>query len=369
MINVKQDISSFSLISFVDLLTGALGAVILLFILTPKQKCAEWVVQGNFPTVELWKDLNKGFVFGEIPDSMKQFAWLKGDTLLVVIADYKKMPVDTVLGMYETPDRGGRYGGAGGGGGSGEKQQPKPPEPVCGISASKSPLRCNDPNTPNDPNDDTYTFDLTVKGANAGKSGWKGKIGKLTISGKYDIPLKVGPLMISEGVQLLEVIDNENGKCVYTDYINPPKECSVPPVPRGHASSSIEGRFVAEIHWKDRKQEVDLIVEKSNVKCWANNKKTNFGKWGPEKGEKIQEYINFNQDPKPGAYDIKVHNYRSKQGPVDVEGSVTIRDATGEVIFFIPFKKRVVFEKFPGTKIGQFIIPDGNGTPRFEPAR
>lgn len=81
----RRTIQLFNL-SLLDLLTSALGAVIFLFIITPK---------GGAPPSEtqqagVYLDTAQNRVFGLLPDSLqgKQI----GDTLRIVLVDYKKFP-------------------------------------------------------------------------------------------------------------------------------------------------------------------------------------------------------------------------------------------------------------------------------------
>lgn len=73
-------------LSFLDLLTSALGAIIFLFIITPK---------GGEPAsdrqqVAVYIDTINHKVFGQLPDSL----WGKavGDTLFTVLVDYRELP-------------------------------------------------------------------------------------------------------------------------------------------------------------------------------------------------------------------------------------------------------------------------------------
>lgn len=100
--------------SFLDLLSGALGAVIFLFIVVPKG-------DGESPSVEpqlaVSYDTVRGQFFGEIPDSL--FHKAVGDSLLAVLIDFKEMP-----GLEERPER---------------RPTPPPPKPADKpVAAEKS---------------------------------------------------------------------------------------------------------------------------------------------------------------------------------------------------------------------------------------
>ncbi|WP_236979743.1 hypothetical protein [Membranihabitans maritimus] len=82
----RQNIELFN-ISFLDLLSGALGAVIFLFIVVPKGEGEAPAVQ---PQLSVMYDTVQQQFFGEIPDSLLDK--IVGDSLLAVVVDYKKMP-------------------------------------------------------------------------------------------------------------------------------------------------------------------------------------------------------------------------------------------------------------------------------------
>jgi len=82
----RRDIEIFNL-SFLDILAGALGAVLFLFIVVPKgggeSPPASPQLSVTFDTIQ-----NK--FFGELPDSMIQYTI--GDSLLSLVINYDKMP-------------------------------------------------------------------------------------------------------------------------------------------------------------------------------------------------------------------------------------------------------------------------------------
>lgn len=82
----RRDVEIFSL-SFLDILAGALGAVLFLFIVVPKgggeSPPASPQLSVNFDTIQ-----NK--FFGELPDSMMQYTI--GDSLLSLVVNYDRMP-------------------------------------------------------------------------------------------------------------------------------------------------------------------------------------------------------------------------------------------------------------------------------------
>ncbi len=79
--------SSLFNLSFLDLLSGALGAVIFLFIITPKGGGS---APAQSPQMALFVDSISGQFYGDMPDSLRHKSI--GDTLLTVLVDFRKMP-------------------------------------------------------------------------------------------------------------------------------------------------------------------------------------------------------------------------------------------------------------------------------------
>ena len=73
-------------LSFLDLITGALGAVIFLFVITPKGGHSAAEVR----QVAMYVDTAEMKLFGTLDDSLR--AKRVGDTLLTVLVDYKNYP-------------------------------------------------------------------------------------------------------------------------------------------------------------------------------------------------------------------------------------------------------------------------------------
>jgi len=73
-------------LSMLDLLTGALGAIIFLFVITPKGGKSAAATQ----QAVVYFDKAQMKIHGSLPDSLLDKN--PGDTLLVVMADYKKLP-------------------------------------------------------------------------------------------------------------------------------------------------------------------------------------------------------------------------------------------------------------------------------------
>lgn len=82
----RRDVELFN-ISFLDILSGALGAVLFLFIVVPK---GEGRGPAAHPQLSVVLDTVQNKFFGELPDSLR--ASDAGDTLLSIVFDYKRMP-------------------------------------------------------------------------------------------------------------------------------------------------------------------------------------------------------------------------------------------------------------------------------------
>lgn len=82
----RKELEIFNL-SFLDVLSGALGAVIFLFIVVPK---GDGEAPAAEPQLSVMFDTVQGQFFGEIPDSLmgKEI----GDSLLAVVFEYKRLP-------------------------------------------------------------------------------------------------------------------------------------------------------------------------------------------------------------------------------------------------------------------------------------
>ncbi len=93
----------------------------------------------------------------------------------------------------------------------------------CNISATITNIECNDQGTTIDPNDDTYTFELLVSGENV-SGGWE--LDDQSAVGNYDQIVVLGPFLISNGDQILTILDNENADCNFEITATAPPTCS-----------------------------------------------------------------------------------------------------------------------------------------------
>ncbi len=105
---------------------------------------------------------------------------------------------------------------------------PPPPcstvEP-CSISATNSLPTCDDNGTLADPSDDSYTFNLTVTGSNAG-TGWTANILGQPQTGTYGVATQIGSILITQGDQTLIIQDSNDPGCTTTFTIQTPLPCS-----------------------------------------------------------------------------------------------------------------------------------------------
>ncbi len=105
-----------------------------------------------------------------------------------------------------------------------------PPAPCstvtpCSINATTTTPICNNNGTPTDPADDTYTFNMTVTGANTG-AGWTTTILGAPQSGAYNITTLMGPYPIGGGVLNFTLRDVSIPTCTKAMTVTPPSPCS-----------------------------------------------------------------------------------------------------------------------------------------------
>jgi GEVED domain/Secretion system C-terminal sorting domain/CARDB len=100
--------------------------------------------------------------------------------------------------------------------------------PPCSLSAAVSNAVCNNAGTPNNAADDTWTFNLTVNGTNAGATGWTANVAGQTVTGTYGTPRSVNGGLISAGVRAFAVGDITTPTCTTNVSATPPASCSTP---------------------------------------------------------------------------------------------------------------------------------------------
>ena len=95
----------------------------------------------------------------------------------------------------------------------------------CSLTASYTNLQCSDNNTPSNSTDDTYTFDLNVS-STQGSGSYSTSLNGNPLSGNYNQPLTVGPVLISAGNLSLNITDTNTPTCSTTIAVNTPTPCS-----------------------------------------------------------------------------------------------------------------------------------------------
>lgn len=370
----RRGVPTFTMIAMMDMLTGALGAVILLFVIVPKQRLGV-DGDGNRQIISLFRDAVTGDIWGELPDSIKNtYSIQPNDTLMVVIADYKKLPWNKDTTLVSASVGKGMY----------SRYTPPPPPPVlppvkpgdtkCVISASVANITCDPNGTPEDPADDVFSFDILVSGINTGSKGWTATVGGRKLNGSYDQVQKVNGLKIVPAPYTLHVRDPEKTEALYSTQVVSPPVCSEPPKPEGVTSvANIAGRLVLSLEWEadqtNLRKDLDLILEKGSVRCYAGKPKTNFAEW-PERQRKerykTQEYIRWEKDPVPGQYNVYVWNYRQSYGPMKGKVIMEVRDQKRITTFSKVVERTFEYTaRRPGIKIGTLTI-EADGSASFQ---
>ena len=95
----------------------------------------------------------------------------------------------------------------------------------CNLTASYTNLQCSDNGTPNDQTDDTYTFDLNVS-SSQGSGTYSTTINGSPQSGTYGQVLSAGPIPISAGNMIINIVDDNTSSCTTLIAVNAPSSCS-----------------------------------------------------------------------------------------------------------------------------------------------
>lgn len=259
-------------LSFLDLLSGALGAVIFLFIITPKGGEAP----AAKPQVVISIDTLHQQVFGTLHDSLA----IKniGDTLLVVIKDFQKMP-----SIEDCPEC--------------------PP-----------PIECPDcPKCPQQPIASKINID-----------------GKPSQQKANEIPKR------NENVKPIQVVNNaftKNTESLPTEN-NESKYKGDPP--------SVPCLVSFEVSWEDIEDNVDFFVCKGNDCVYGGRKKnTNIGYWDSGKSKNrifgsdlrtTMEAVRQFDKIIPGEYEVKAQFKESKKGnkTVAIKGLIYSKGKNGK---------------------------------------
>ncbi len=108
----------------------------------------------------------------------------------------------------------------------------------CSVNATVSNILCNNNGTASNPADDTYTFQVTVTGANTGMGGWTTIGGVTNVSGQYGVAATFGPYPISGGGKSFFVKDATIVDCAKQVDVQAPSTCSgTTPPPTGCAGN------------------------------------------------------------------------------------------------------------------------------------
>src|SRR5699024_5732742 len=101
----------------------------------------------------------------------------------------------------------------------------QPPESCseqCEITAEITNVFCDDNGTPTDPADDIFTAEIFITGKNTAST-WFSSDGRW--NGNYDQTQTLGPFSISDGNQLLTLIDANDPNCRTDVTIQPSPSC------------------------------------------------------------------------------------------------------------------------------------------------
>ena len=328
----RRSIQVFNM-SFLDMITNFLGAVIILFLLAMVDQGGSSKAQFSpkfFGSVTV--DSSKNRIFGDFD---RVFRSVKpNDTILVVVKDFGQSPEN---GAKDATGREVVYLPC-------NKQHfpsvpcppPCPPPGTCSIVASFENGPCNNGGTPSNTTDDTYTAKVTVKRAGECGTSWRDNSGG---SGAYDVAKNYGPFRIADGTKELKIADANDAKSVFSLKIIPPPSCSetksgpnkptvMPPIEYGKIN------FVA--YWGDRTNKINLWLRVPGGD-WAKTSggSSNGTKWsdytvksgsGPIKIPKQVGEIFYQDTPKPGTYEVWLHNTDPKRASQKVQFWASSKD-------------------------------------------
>ena len=322
--------------SFLDMMTNFLGAVIILFLLAAKD-----LEKRPFPNVKaeakvVYNEKTRG-ISGQIPPSVLS-ALKAGDTLLVIID--KKVYEDGKTESAPVPPK----ASAGVILGSNEvvvsreekeafESAKKNPESPCMIFTENIKVStCNNNYTPDNKEDDTYKVDLLLNYAGKCSASllWRDDkssgVTKYGQSKSYTFKMKDGP-------QKIMVNDFGNPSVTKVINVNPPAPCttetaSAAKVPKRQVFPPPPGiNFQIEFDEKSG-QNVDLWVEKSGKYVFGNKRKEDFGTWDNDKRGFLNdqktglERVRQLGEPIPGTYKVYAHYRQSGTAPPSIKVSL-----------------------------------------------
>ncbi len=329
----RREIQVFNM-SFLDMMTNFLGAVIILFLLAA-QNVSKSPGSGMVRKVEGSFDQDRLIVHGQVPNAAL------GDTLMLILKDN-----DPVLRSNAIASIGNS--------GIGRREERKYVD-TTGMRIAKLPVNqrpeaifiesattsdCNDARTTDKTNDDTYT--ITLKALKLGKasSGY-------TVDGRtatYQNQVVLGPYKMSEGKKKLVVKDAMDGILTKEIEINPPTPCKSnvppPPPPPLPAAPKVPGKVNFYVSWEDPNDKVNIYVRKGRKWVFGGRPSdSSIGEFselrsntGPfnRKNTNVETVRQMNQFI-PGVYEVYAHLREDR------------RSKTKE----IPISLWIINEKFP----------------------
>ncbi len=347
----RREIQVFNM-SFLDMMTNFLGAVIILFLLSAQNISKAPAGSGLIRKVEGSYDPDRLILHGQTTNVKI------GDTLMLIVKDNQPViPSGLSDGNYahRNPPKQRPYVDTTG------IWRTKPPynqQPEALFIESAIASDCNDAGTP-DAADDTYTVSITI--AKSGKTASTA----CNIDGRkvdYGKSTELGPFLIRNGAKTFVVRDGQNANLTKTMTINPPPPCSAsdaPPQPPIN-TPPVAGVVNFYAKWDDPNDKVNIYVRKGNRWVFGLKKSDEqIGVWselaanaGPFNRENTNvETVRQNSGFIPGTYQIYLHYKGTK-------GAKTPKTA-------VPVSLWLINAKYPGdTKQFGFKIPYTEKSPK-----
>ncbi len=307
----RREIQVFNM-SFLDMMTNFLGAVIILFLLSA-QNISKSPGGGVVRKVEGSYDADRLILHAQVAGLQIE------DTLLVIVKDNEALRQPAIA------HSGGNGRGKGNPPGQGSMVD------TAGLTAAKdrqmeaifiesaSTSTCNDAGTPN-ANDDTYTISLKV--VKTGKTGVSCLVGGKTVA--YNTNVTCGPYRISDGPQVIVARDAQNATLSSKPLtINPPSSCSGSPPAPGPATPEAPGMVNFYANWEDPTDKVNIYVKKGSA--WVYGGRTSDPRIGEfsefqsktsawKKKNTNVETVRQLQTFIPGTYQVYLH-YKGNKNP------------------------------------------------------
>ena len=316
--------------SFLDMMTNFLGAVIVLFLLAAQNPPPKNI---DYCSVTATFDPRSKLLFDTLSNPLYPVNGLKiGDTILVVIRhlDTLKLPKMSVTVVAENESTERR---------AAEVDRPKsytlppatPSVPLgkCSISAAYAEnIRRDENRTPLNCSDDTYTFDVrALHSGDCNSIGWKDNQGFVR---QYNAAIHYGPFPCNKG----------NVKITLTDIANPSLSTTVEGVvPKclapdltiestSNAGEALAGPIVFNLSWDDPFDNVDIFVKKDGRWVYGGHQtEASIGTW-TDKRVKVgllyrprtstESVVQFEKSI-PGTYHVYGFFKKSKSGRKNIK--------------------------------------------------